>query len=127
MAAAAHPLDRLRRVPCGGEPGPAVGAVLRLSQDRHHRVVACGRLGYSVPDDHPAVPGRKRTGHRPMDRTVEPHPRHGGVSHLGSQLRRHRRPRLDQRQRAGGNDGTGARHSFVRQSSGRQSCRAHQW
>jgi len=97
MAAAARPLDRVRRVPGGGEPGPAVGAVLRRAQDRRHRVVARGRLGHGVPDDHPAVLGRTRTGHRSLDRTAEPLQKHGDGRHHGEQRRGHHRPRRDRR------------------------------
>jgi len=84
VAAAAHPLDCVRRVPGGGEPGQAVGAVLRLTQDRGYCVVALGWLEYGVPDDYPAVPGRKRTGHRRVDRPDESHSRDGDGRHIGA-------------------------------------------
>jgi len=102
VAAAARPLDRVRCVPGGGEPGPAVGAVLQRGQNRGHRVDARRRLGDGVPDDHPAVPGRKRTGHRRVDRPDKPHSRHGDGRHIGAQRRCHRRSGRGRRWRAGG-------------------------
>jgi len=99
LAAAACPLDRLRCVPSGGEPGPTVGAVLRRDQNRGHRVVARGRRGDGVPVGHPAVPGRKRTRHRPVDGPVESNPRHDDDRHRGAHRCRRPRPRHGRRPR----------------------------